>query len=565
MFFRMLTFLVLLLMFAGCSQKQEADLILYNGKVITLDDRIDRASAVAVAGDSIIAVGSDETIMDHQGDRTEMIDLDSATVVPGLTDAHIHIMTLGKFLNNLDLTTAKNWDEVIIKVEEAVEKAEPGEWILGRGWHQEKWDAVPAPEVQGYPVHDALSAISPKNPVYLDHASGHAVFANAKALQLCGIDRNTPDPDGGIIVRDNRGRATGVLLENAENFIEEAYDRYLKSLSHEQRLAIERRKLQSAMQHCLENGITSIHNAGSSTEDVDLFKAMADSAKLDLRLYVMLSADDTLTGPLLEKYYMVGYGNNHLTVRAIKEYADGALGARGAWMLEPYNDMPSTSGQLVSPLDTIRARATLAKEHGYQFCTHAIGDRANREVLQIYSDVLGRDVTKDHRWRVEHAQHISPVDLPRFVQNGVIASVQAVHCTSDGPWVVKRIGEERAGEGAYPWQSLLNSGARLANGTDAPVEAIDPIANFYASVTRKTAPDVEFYPQEAMTREQALRSLTIYNAYAAFEEDIKGSISPGKLADLTVLSHNLLTVPEEQIRDTQVLYTIVGGKILYRR
>jgi predicted amidohydrolase YtcJ len=325
-----------------------------------------------------------------------------------------------------------------------------------------------------------------------------------------------------------------------------------------------RKKINLAMEECLANGVTTFHDAGVSFETIDLFKTMADAGELEIRLYVMISEPiDSLPGRL-PQYRMIGVGNNHLTVRAIKRLADGALGSHGAWLLEPYEDMPSSSGLNTTPMDEIRETAVLAAENGFQLCTHAIGDRANREVLDIYRDVCADNPTADDlRWRVEHAQHLHPDDVARFSELGVIAAMQGIHCTSDGPWVPRRIGDERAERGAYVWKDLLASGAVIANGTDAPVEEVDPLANIHALVTRELPDGSQFYPQQCLSREEALRTYTLNGAYAGFEESIKGSITPGKLADIVVLSQDIMTIPESEIPTTEVVLTIASGAVKY--
>jgi len=541
----------------------KADLILYNGNIITLEPSLSNGSAVAIKGDRILLAGDLKSMQRFKTEHTQMIDLMGQTAIPGFIEGHAHFISTGKALLSLDLTTAHNWQDIVDMVQAAAKKTKPGQWITGRGWHQEKWNHAPVNAINGYPVHNRLSAISPNNPVYLSHASGHAVFANANAMLLAGVTNATPDPQGGIIMRDKSGQATGLFSENASGIIYTAYEKSLAKLSPDERELQTVTYINAAEQECLKNGITTFQDAGSSTSDMDLFQKLAAEGKLKLHLWTMISSEEHITDALLNKYGGVGQFNNMLTIGAIKQYADGALGSRSAWMLQPYSDMPSTSGQNVTPLDSIRMVARLAYKHGFQLCTHAIGDRANREILDIYEEIAKGDTTR--RWRIEHAQHLSPADIPRFHQLGVIAAMQTIHCTSDGPWVPTRIGEKRAAEGAYVWQKLLKSGARISNGTDSPVEKVNPIANYYAAVTRRMVNGEQFYPDQVLTREQALQSLTIWNAYAAFEETIKGTMAPGKLADITVLSQNLLTVPEDKIRDTMVMYTIVSGKIAYKR
>lgn len=562
-------FLILFLLFEcnlSHSQPQSADLVLMNGKIVTQDEAKPEAQALAAKGDEIIAIGSTNEIRPLISSSTKVIDLAGKLAIPGLIDGHGHFMSLGQSKMRLDLTKAKNWDDIVAMVAEAVNKAEPGEWILGRGWHQEKWDKVPEPNVEGLPFHFELSKVSPNNPVFLTHASGHAGYANAKAIELAGITKNTPDPEGGEIVRDKDGNPIGAFREEAQGLITMAMRHYLHGRTATQLKAEQVKAFDLAVQECLSKGITSFHDAGSSFETIDFFKQMVDQGKMGVRLYVMISEGNKRLEQKLKDYRIVDYGDRRLTVRAIKRLIDGALGAHGAWLLEPYHSLPTSVGLNTEPIDKMKETARIAIENDFQLCTHAIGDRGNRETLNIYEEAFkAHPEKKDLRWRIEHAQHLHPADIPRFGQLDVIAAMQGIHCTSDGPWVIKRLGEQRAEEGAYVWQKLMQSGAIIANGTDVPVEAIDPIPNFYALVTRKMNNGEAFYPDQKMNRDQALRAYTLNCAYAAFEEDFKGSLRVGKLADITVLSKDISTVPDDEILDAEVVYTIVGGKVVYHK
>ena len=544
-----------------------ADLVLRNGTVYTLDPARPSAEAVAVQGDRIVAVGAEADVRPWIGPTTRVIDLAGRTAIPGFIESHGHFLSLGRARTILDLTRARSWEEIVAMVAEAARAARPGEWILGRGWHQEKWTSTPQPNVDGVPYHHELSRASPRNPVLLTHASGHAAFANALALERAGITRTTPDPPGGQIVRDPRtGEPTGLLRETAQGLVARVQARDAARRPAAEREAEARRHAELAAHEALSKGITTFHDAGSGFETIDLFRRLADEGKLPLRLYVMVRAPYAELEAKLPAYRMIGYGGNRLTVRAIKVTADGALGSHGAWLLEPYTDLPSSTGLPTTPPEEIRRVAELAIRHGFQLNVHAIGDRANREVLDVFEATFrAHPDRRDLRWRIEHAQHLDPADIPRFARLGVIASMQGIHATSDGPWVVRRLGETRARNGAYVWRRLLDSGAVVANGTDAPVEDVDPIASFYATVSRRMANGESFYREHAMSREEALRSYTLAGAYAAFEEELKGSITPGKLADIVVLSRNILTIPEEEIPQTRVEYTIVGGKVVYER
>lgn len=551
----------------GCQKKmEEADLAFINGQIVTMDEKTPEAAAVAVRDGVIIAVGSREEINHYISDRTEVIDLEGKTLIPGFIDSHAHFMGIGRSKLTLDLRSCRSWGEIVEKVKKAVAQARPGEWILGRGWHQEKWQATPQPNIDGLPFHHQLSAVSPDNPVFLTHASGHSAIANARAMELAGVTSKTPDPEGGEIVRDKRGQPIGVFRETAQGLISRAYARDQAKKSPEERIRELEKIALLAAEECVAKGVTCVHDPGVSFETIDLYKRLIDEGRLKIRLYVMINESNDRLAQRIDEYRLEGYGQYHLTVRAIKRFMDGALGAHGAWLLEPYTDLPTSTGFNTTPLETIRQTALLAIENDWQLCIHAIGDRANREVLNIYEEVFKtHPEKKDLRWRIEHAQHLHPEDIPRFAQLGVIASMQGIHCTSDGPWVTKRLGAKRAAEGAYVWRKLLDSGALICNGTDAPVEDVDPIKCFYASVTRRLDDGSFFYPDQAMTREEALRSYTLNGALASFQEKILGSITPGKLADFVVLSQNILTCPDNQILQTEVLMTFIGGKLVYKK
>jgi predicted amidohydrolase YtcJ len=546
-------------------QVTPASLVLVNGKIVTVDHNRPEAQAMAIQGDTIAAVGSNYEIRPYCGPRTRMIDLQGDLVIPGFIEGHGHFLQLGLSKIELDLSKARTWDGIVTMVEEAAQKARPGEWIIGDGWHQEKWDTIPQPNIEGYPTHELLSEASPQNPVLLRHASGHARLVNAVAMERAGITKLTTDPAGGRILRLADGDPAGVFIDTAGDAIEKALEedkgkRNPGQIEEEKRGAVE-----LAVHDCLSKGVTSFQDAGATFDDIELFTKLAEEGKLGIRLWVMISENNERLEECLPEYKIVNVGNKRLTVRAIKCFMDGALGSRSAWLLEPYSDLPNSTGLNIISIESLREAARLAIENGFQLCTHAIGDRANREVLNVYEQAMKEHPEcADLRWRIEHAQHIAGSDIPRFGELGVIAAMQTVHCTSDGPWVIERIGEKRAQEGAYAWQKLMKSGAIVANGTDAPVEDVNPIANFYAAVTRRLPDGTLFYPEERMSREQALKSYTMNCAYAAFEEDIKGSITPGKLADVVVLSKDIMTIPEQEILETKVAYTILGGEIVYQ-
>lgn len=547
----------------------QADLILRNGTMVTMEAARPTAQGIAIRGGLILAIGSDAEMKALTGPKTRVIDLAGNLAIPGFIEGHGHFMAVGQAKMNLNLRNARNWDEIVAMVADAAKKTPPGTWILGRGWHQAKWDKTPTPNVEGFPVHADLSKVSPNNPVWLTHASGHASMVNALALKESEITGNTADPAGGQILKDEKGQPTGLLQERAQQLLSPAYRAYTSKKTVAELQAEARQQIELATDECLANGITTFQDAGSSLETIDLFKQEAEAGELRLRLWVMIRDSNNALAKNLPKYRLIDAGDRHLTVRAIKRQMDGALGSRGAWLLEPYSDLPSSTGLNTEPVAEIRQTAELAIANGFQLCIHAIGDRANREVLDLYESVFREHPDKadprknDLRWRDEHTQHLDPADIPRFVRLGVIASMQAIHCTSDAPYVIPRLGPKRAKEGAYVWRSLIDSGAMVTNGTDAPVEEVSPIASFYAAVSRKLKDGTRFYPEQRMTRDEALRSYTLNNAYAGFEERSKGSLTPGKLADITVLSKDIMTVPEDEIPTTRIVYTIVGGKIAY--
>jgi len=558
---RLQLFLASVAIIAGaCAPESDnpADLVLRGGTVVTVDSAVPEGQAIAIKDGLILAVGSNAEIRQHIGRETEVIELDGQLAIPGFIESHGHFLGVGQAKTQLNLMDVANWEQIVSMVEFAARDVPVGQLIAGRGWHQEKWDRPPPGNVEGLPTHESLSALTPNNPVILRHASGHASFANAKAMELAGIDRNTPNPPGGEIVHDVNGNPIGVFRETAQGLLNGARANAAP--------ADPRRHATLAAEEVLSRGITSFQDAGTGFETIDLYRDMVDRNELGVRLWVMIRAGNDELREKLDAYRLIGYGNNMLTVRAIKVTIDGALGSHGAWLLAPYNDLPRSVGLNTSPVPRLQATAELAAAHDYQLCVHAIGDRANREALNVFQATYQANPGKaDMRWRVEHAQHLHPDDIPRFGQLGVIASMQGVHATSDGPWVVEKLGEQRAREGAYVWQSLMRSGAVVTNGTDAPVENVDPIASYYASVSRMTGEGTKFHPEQAMSRMEALRSYTINGAYAAFEESVKGSLTPGKLADITVLSRDILTIPEEEIRSAEVVYTIVGGEVKYRR
>ncbi|MGB4844786.1 MAG: amidohydrolase [Ferruginibacter sp.] len=562
---RLIIFLLpVILLSCNSSSETIADMVLQNGQIYTVNKDQPNAEALAVKDGIIIFTGSNADVKKYVGKNTELIDCKGQFVMPGFIEGHGHIYGLGSSLVNLNLMKAKNWDEIVAMVADAVKKAKPGDWIIGRGWHQEKWNPAPVNNYLGYPYHEELDKISPDNPVLLSHASGHSSYVNAKAMELAGINNTTANPSGGEIVKDNTGRIVGVLSERAQGLVGTAYGAFLDTQSesfHKEKWAT---GIRMAEEDCLKKGITSFQDASSSFNDVKWMKELADAGKLNIRHWLMVREKNAELIKNENVFPMIDAGKGFLTVNAVKVSLDGALGSYGAWLLEPYTDRAGWTAEPTFDIDSLKAIADFCWKKNVQLCVHAIGDRANRELIDIYANEIKSSKTKDHRWRVEHAQHVNPTEIPRFKEWNIIASMQGIHCTSDAPFVPKRLGDKRSKEGAYVWQSFLQAGVVVNNGTDVPVEDEDPIACYYASVTRKLKDGSVFYPEQKMTREQALYSYTMANAYAAFQEKEKGSLEKGKYADITILSKNLINCTDDEIKDTKVMMTIVGGKVKYK-
>ena len=553
--------LIITFILFGC-ESNKADLIIENGIIYTMNDLNPLIEAVAIKNGKIIGIGSKNDIKPFKSKNTKILDLEGSTMTPGLIEGHGHFMGLGYSKMRLDLSTAANYNELVNMVADAVSDAKPGEWILGRGWHQSKWDTKPLDLVKGFQTHNKLSEVSPNNPVWLKHASGHAAFGNAKAMEIARITSETEFGFGGEVIKDLKGNPTGIFNERAQSLV----NKYVE----EEGDGDSQKALQLAVKTCLENGITSFQDAGSGTKAINNMRTGLNNGELKVRLYVMLTSRDP---ELLKTWYNkgpeVGTGNDYLTIRSIKLNADGALGSRGAWLLDDYRDRPGHFGMATQSMDYVYEVSIEGLINGFQVNTHAIGDRANREVLDQYEKVFSErpELAIDHRWRIEHAQHIDPLDIPRFGKMGVIPSIQGIHMSSDRPWAINRLGEKRIKESAYVWRDLINTGSIIINGTDVPVEPINPIASLYASSTRQTLkgnPEGGYEPYQKMTRMEALKSYTINAAYGAFEENIKGSIDIGKYADFTIFSQNIITVPDNQLLNTKIKYTIINGQIEYQ-
>jgi len=548
----------LVLVLAGCETREPAppaDLILHDAVVYTVNAAQPKAEAVAIRGDRIVLVGTNDEALALRGPTTRVIDLRGGTVIPGLQDAHGHFTGLGESLINLNLRSTTSYDQVVDMVRQRAAAARPGEWIRGRSWDQNDW---PGGE---WPTHHRLSEVAPANPVYLTRVDGHAALVNKAALDAAGVTRATTDPDGGRLIRDTRGEPTGVLIDAAQRLvaskippasIDQLEDQILRADAESRRL-----------------GITMAHDAGTTPAIVEIYKRLIDQGRLKTRLYAMLRGPMEMLEPEFKKGPIVNYGNHHLAVRAIKIGADGALGSRGAALLEPYSDEPTTTGLMTTPPDEIYQQTLAASRAGFQTCIHAIGDRGNRVTMDVFERVQAEvPGARELRMRNEHAQILDATEIPRFAKLNVIASMQATHATSDMPWVPARIGDARTAEGAYVWKRLLDSGVTLANGSDFPVEEPNPMLGLYAAVTRQDPqgqPAGGWMPAERLSREEALKSFTWSAAYAAHAENDLGSLEAGKLADLVVLDRDIMTVDPKAILDAVVRFTIIDGEIVYER
>ncbi|NRB84252.1 MAG: amidohydrolase [Winogradskyella sp.] len=566
LFYSSLFLFMVLLSSCSDNNKVYATMLIYGGTIYTVDSNTSTVEAVATKDNKIIFAGSLAEAELYKNKDTQLLDLGGKTMTPGLIEGHGHFMGLGYNELNLDLMHTTSYQAIVDAVAERVKTAKPGEWITGRGWHQSKWDSMPSDIVHGFQTHHLLSEVSPDNPVYLRHASGHAGFANEKAMEIAGLVNlaldgvKTYDVEGGEVLVDASGKPTGVFNERAQTLITQ----HIPERTPES----DNKAFQLAVEACHKNGITSFHDAGIPKETIALYDKMKSEGKMRTRIYAMLTGwDEDLLNNWFQKGIMVD--EDHLfTIRSVKLNCDGALGSRGAWLLEPYSDRPDHFGHETLPMEFVKKTALNGLNYGFQVCSHAIGDRANREILDRYELAMKElpESAVDHRFRIEHAQHLHPEDIPRFAELKVIPAMQAVHMSSDRPWAIDRLGEKRIKEGAYMWQDLLQSGVPIVNGTDVPVEPINPIASFYASVSRKTLkglPEGGYEPEQKMTREQALKSYTLDAAFGAFEEDIKGSISVGKLADFTIYDQDIMTVAEEKILETKIMITIFDGKVVY--
>ena len=559
---------ILLFSFAPATFKAEpADLVFINGNIYTVNDKQPHAEAIAVKGDRIIFVGSNAAVKKFQGANTRVIDLHGETVLPGMTDAHYHFLGVGQREMNLNLEGITNLEDFLAKVKERVDKAKPGEWVVGRGWIETFWK----PPV--FPTRWDLDKISPNNPVFLTRADGHGAVANSAALKLGNVTKETKDPFGGQVLRDKQtGEPTGMLLDNAQGFVGRQIPPGARG-NDEQAAVL-------ANDRSLMLGWTQVQDPGGSYEDVDLYKKLYAEGKLKVRIYKAVYGPGPQAQRLLREGPIIEAFNNHLNVRAIKVVSDGALGSRGAALLEPYSDVPeikTADGKMERNVGFLRVKnedmlpmLKEALQKGIQVETHAIGDWANRFVLNEYEKALqavpkSQRKIAEPRWRIEHSQIVNPTDIPRFAKLGIIPSMQPSHAIGDLHFAPSRLGMERL-KGAYAWNSFLKSGVIIPGGSDAPVERGEPMIEFYAAVARKDIRGFSgegWHPEEKVTREQALKMFTIWPAYVAFEENVRGSIEVGKLADLTILSADIMKIPEMEILKTRCRMTVIGGEIVF--
>jgi predicted amidohydrolase YtcJ len=530
-----------------------ADLIVTGARIYTVDDSRPTAEAMAIRDGRILFVGSVRGADALRGPKTQVVDATGRTIIPGMTDAHGHFLGLGQALRTVDLVGTTSYDEVIARVAARAKQVPAGTWIIGHGWDQNDWGDT------RFPAHDALSRAVPNNPVLLERVDGHAYLVNAKAMQLASVTKATADPAGGRLERDSTGTPTGVFVDNAQALI----DRVVPAASPQELRA----RALAAIDEMHRWGLTGVHDAGEPRAAIELFESLAKEGKLDLRTYVMVGDDSAALSYYFARGPQSALYDGRLWIRAVKLYADGALGSRGAALLEPYSDDPNNRGLLVSSPAHIESVAERALRAGFQVCVHAIGDRGNRVVLDAYEQALKAVPVADHRFRIEHAQIVNYDDIPRFAALDVIPSMQAVHQTSDMYWAGSRLGPGRE-MGAYAWRSLLNTGVIIPNGSDFPVEGVNPLRSFHAAISRQDErgwPPGGWHPEQKMTREEALKSMTIWPAFASFMEKDAGSLTAGKYADFVILDRDIMTVAPDEILGTSVVSTWVAGKPVYTR
>ncbi|MDT4898270.1 MAG: hypothetical protein QOH25_3347 [Acidobacteriota bacterium] len=554
--FALIIAVALLSLVSVSTRVESADTVFKNGNIYTVADRQPRAEAIAVKGNRVIFVGSNADARKYEGKTTRVVDLKGRTVVPGMTDAHNHLYGVGLREMTLNLEGTTSLEDFLAKVKARVDQAKAGEWVTGRGWIETFWK----PPV--FPTRQDLDKVSPNNPIFLDRADGHGAVANSAALKIAGIDRSTPNPFGGEISKDKAGEPNGMLLDNAQDLV----TRHIPPTT----AADAEKALLLGVKREIELGWCQIQDAGGSYDDVALYRKLYEEGKIKLRVYKAVYGPSESAERLLREGATVGDYDGRFTLRTIKVVSDGSLGSRSAALLEPYADKPDTSGFLTVKEEELQPMLMEALRKGIQVETHAIGDRANRFILDSYEKAMaavppGQRKIREPRWRVEHAQIVNPVDIPRFALLGVIPSMQPSHAIGDLHFAPSRLGIKRL-EGAYAWQSFIKSGSIVAAGSDAPVERGEPMIEFYAAVARRDQKGFSgegWHPEQAVSREQALKMLTLWPAYAAFEEKIKGSIEVGKYADLTVLSADIMKIADADILKTRCLMTVIGGEIVY--
>jgi predicted amidohydrolase YtcJ len=537
------------------ARAEDADLLLTNGNVYTVAEKQPKAEAIAVKGGRVVFVGSNQDAKKFHA--AKIVDLRDRTVVPGFTDSHCHIFGIGEREMRLNLEGTDSLEDFLDKVRERIDKTSPGKWITGRGWIETFW------KPPQFPTRWELDKIAPNHPVFLTRADGHASVSNSAALKIARIDRNTPDPFGGQILKKN-GEPNGMLLDNAQDLVARNIPKPSEGESEE--------ALLRGIDREIKLGWCEIQNAGSYKEDGDLIRKAFDAGQIKIRFVNAVYAPGGDAQNFLREGSTINAFDHYFTQRTIKVIFDGALGSRGAALLKPYSDTPETSGFLTEKPNELRPMFEEALRRGIQVETHAIGDRANRLILDLYEQAFKAVPPDDRkirepRWRVEHAQIVDPADIPRFAKLGVIPSMQPSHAISDLFFAPARLGMDRL-VGAYAWQSLIKSGCFIAGGSDAPVEHGEPMIEFYAAVARKSIKGKSgegWHPEQAVSRDDALKMFTLWPAYAVFEEKDKGSIEVGKLADFTVLSQDIMKIPENEILETQNEMTVIGGEIIYSR
>lgn len=550
------SFLVALILFApslALTQRAPADLIVTNARIYTVDPSRPFVEAMVVANGRVVFTGPAGAALTYRGSNTRVLDAQGQTVIPGMIDAHVHLLGLGTALRTVDLVGTTSYDQIVQRVAARAKEVPAGTWITGRGWDQNDWGDT------RFPSHEALSRAVPNHPVYLTRVDGHAALVNAAAMKAAGLTTATQDPTGGRIVRGTDNEPSGVLVDRAMGLV----GRVIPPASKEETRAA----TLAAIRETNKWGLTGVHDAGVGKSVIDVFEEVAKEGQYSLRNYIMVANDDAAIDHYLARGPQNGLYDNRLWIKAIKISADGALGSRGAALIEPYSDEPANRGLITIPEGRVKSVAVKALGKGFQVNVHAIGDRANRVVLDEMEAALREVPVADHRFRIEHAQILNFDDIPRFAKLGVIPSMQASHQTSDMYWAGNRIGPTRL-LGAYAWRSLLNSGVIIPNGSDFPVEHVNPLISFHSAVARQDANDWPaggWFPEQRMTRDEALKSMTIWPAYASFMEKEVGSLEPGKLADFVILDQDIMRVPNEMILRTRVLATYLGGKPVYER